>query len=126
MTNFFGFGLDPDCKLLHKFKMDWIWTELMEKNCVIFIVEKLYFVNFLYFIWTWTFNLKFFWAMVELELNDKNSGLGLNHKIFQSGHLYTTDQNLTFQADSQPADIFGGGITVICCCCTVTFLGKLL
>jgi len=30
----------------------------MEKNCVIFVIEKLYFVNFLDFIWTWTFNFK--------------------------------------------------------------------
>jgi len=30
----------------------------MEKNCVIFVIKKLYFVSFLDFIWTWTFNLK--------------------------------------------------------------------
>jgi len=30
----------------------------MEKNCVIFVIENLYFVNFLDFIWTWTFNFK--------------------------------------------------------------------
>jgi len=30
----------------------------METNCVIFVIEKLYFVNFLDFIWTWTFNFK--------------------------------------------------------------------
>ena len=28
----------------------------MEKNYVIFVVGKLYFVNFLDFIWTWTLN----------------------------------------------------------------------
>jgi len=30
----------------------------MEKNCVMFVIKTLYFVNILDFIWTWTFNLK--------------------------------------------------------------------
>jgi len=30
----------------------------MEKNYVIFVIKKLYFVNFLDFIWTWTFTFK--------------------------------------------------------------------
>jgi len=25
---------------------DWIWSELMDKNCVIFVIKKLYFANF--------------------------------------------------------------------------------
>jgi len=63
-------GLDPDyCNFLH---LDWIrtanrlknlrsgmeWTELMEKNCGISVVKKLYFVHFLDFIWTGTSHLK--------------------------------------------------------------------
>ena len=47
-----------------------IWTEIMEKNCVIFVVEKLYFVNRLDFIWTWTSNFKkilaFGWTWTEV------------------------------------------------------------
>jgi len=31
-----------------------VWTELIENNCGIFVVKKLYFVNFLHPIWTWT------------------------------------------------------------------------
>ena len=34
----------------------------MEKNCVFFVVEKLYFVNFLDFIWSWTLN---FYKMLD-------------------------------------------------------------
>jgi len=30
----------------------------VEKKCVIFVIKKLYFVNFLDFAWTWTFNFK--------------------------------------------------------------------
>ena len=30
----------------------------MEKNCMIFVIKKLHLVNFLDFIWTWTFNFK--------------------------------------------------------------------
>jgi len=30
----------------------------MEKMCVIFVIKKLYFVNFMDFIWNWTFNFK--------------------------------------------------------------------
>jgi len=33
---------------------DQIWTELMDKNCVIFIIKKFYFAEFLDFISTWT------------------------------------------------------------------------
>jgi len=28
----------------------------MEKNCEVFVLNKLYFVNILDFIWTWIFN----------------------------------------------------------------------
>ena len=53
----------------------------MEKNCVIFVIEKLYFVNFLDFIWIWTFNFKKIWTVVGLGLNFENSGLDLDRKI---------------------------------------------
>ena len=35
---------------------DRIWTELVEKNWVIFVAEKLYLVNFLDVICTWALN----------------------------------------------------------------------
>ena len=47
-----------------------IWTELMEKNCDIFVIKMLYFVNILDFKWTCIFNfLTFFWTMVGLGLD---------------------------------------------------------
>jgi len=35
----------------------------MEKNGGIFVVEKLYFVNFFDLIWTWTLHLKIFFRL---------------------------------------------------------------
>ena len=47
----------------------------MEKNCGIFVVGKVYFVNFLEF----TFNN--FWITFGLGLSFKNSGLDLHRQI---------------------------------------------
>jgi len=44
----------------------------MEKNCVIFVIKKLYFVNFLDFIWTWAFNFFKVWSVVGLGLIFEN------------------------------------------------------
>jgi len=49
-------SLDTGLHLL-KFSIWWldlIWSELMEKNCGIYVVKVLYFVKFLDFIWIWT------------------------------------------------------------------------
>jgi len=53
----------------------------MEKNCVIFVIKKLYFNNFLDFIWTWAFNFSKVWTVVGLGLIFENSGLDLDRKI---------------------------------------------
>ena len=53
----------------------------MKKNCVIFVIKKLYFVNFLDFIWTWTFHFKYVWTVVGLGPSFENSGLDLDRKI---------------------------------------------
>jgi len=43
MTNSVNFGLDPDCKMLHKFRdLDWV----NGKNGVIFAIKRPYFINF--------------------------------------------------------------------------------
>ena len=71
MTNFVEFGLDPDCKLLQKeiAYLDRMWTELMKKNCDIFVGEMLHFVKILDFIWTWILNfltfLDYGWTWTE-------------------------------------------------------------
>jgi len=57
------------------------WTELLEKNCVIFVVKKLYFVNFLDLICTLTFNFQKFWILDELGMSFENSGLDRDLKI---------------------------------------------
>jgi len=59
----------------------------MENNCAVFVVEKLCFVNFFDFIWTWTSNFKKVWTKVGLGLSFKNFGLDLDCKIRQSAHL---------------------------------------
>jgi len=46
----------------------------MEKNCVIFAIKKLYFVNILNFFWPWTFNFEKVCTDVGLGLSFKNSG----------------------------------------------------
>ena len=71
--------------MLQKFR---IWTELIAKNCVIFVMKTLYVLIF----WT-SFGLGFwiswtFWTMVGLRLSFKNSGLDLDCKIWQSAHLW--------------------------------------
>jgi len=48
---------------------------------VIFVIKKLYFVHFLDFIWTWTFNLKKNWIVIGIGLSFENSGLDLDRKI---------------------------------------------
>ena len=50
-------------------KQDWIWTQLIDKNCAIFVITKLYFAKFLEFIWTWILNflkiLDYGWTWTE-------------------------------------------------------------
>jgi len=53
----------------------------MEKNRMIFVIKKLYVVNFLDFIWTWTFNYKKLWIVVGLGLSFEDLGLDLDRKI---------------------------------------------
>jgi len=51
----------------------------MDKNCVIFVIKKLYFAKFLDVVWTWIFLI--FWTIFRLGLSFKNSGLDLDRKI---------------------------------------------
>ena len=77
MMNFVEFGLQRDCKLLHKFKVR-IRTELMEKNCIIFAIKELYFLNFLDYIWTAILNflnfLDYGWTWTEFSKFRTGSG----------------------------------------------------
>jgi len=48
-----------------------IWTELLEKNCDVFVTKKRYFVNILDFMWNWIFNFLTFlgngWTWTEFK-----------------------------------------------------------
>jgi len=45
VTNFLDFGLDPDCKMHHKFR-----TELMEKNYIILSIKSYIFSIFEFYL----------------------------------------------------------------------------
>jgi len=47
MPNFVESGLDRTVNCVINLGSRPHWIALMEKNCVIFVIEKLYFVNFL-------------------------------------------------------------------------------
>jgi len=59
------------------------------KKCVIFLSQKVHFVKFLDFIWTWTFNFKKVSTAVGLGQSFEKSGLDLDRKIWQSVHLWS-------------------------------------
>ena len=46
---------------------DRIWTELMDKNCVIFVIKKLYCDKCLDFIQTWILFFKSFGLQLDLD-----------------------------------------------------------
>jgi len=64
----------------------------MEKNCGIFVGKKLYCDNFLVFIWTWTSHLRVFWTMIGFGRSFYISGLDLDHKKWQSAHLWRVER----------------------------------
>jgi len=53
----------------------------MEKNCVIFVIKKLYFVNFWTLLGLGLLISKQIWAVVGLGLSFENSGPELDRKI---------------------------------------------
>jgi len=46
------------------------------------------FCKFLDFVWTWISIFLTFWTMVGLGLSLKNTGVDLDHKIWQFTHLW--------------------------------------
>jgi len=82
MPNFVESGLDPDWKLLHKCTIRTrIWTELMEKKCIIYFIKKVFFLIFCNL-----FGLEFLiskqvWTVVGPGLSFENSRLDLDRKI---------------------------------------------
>jgi len=73
--------MTPNCKFLINLGQAGFWTELMEKNCMIFVTKKLSLLIF----WT-LFGLRLLiskkvWNVIGLGLSFENSGLDLDRKI---------------------------------------------
>jgi len=98
----------------------------MEKNCVIFVIKKLYFVNFFDFIWTWTFNFKTFrlldcgWTWTEFW--KFRTGSGSQNMTVRSSLLGTRLPGWHFKAKFQKFGLLKlFGMKKLCLACTSWF-----
>ena len=89
MTNFIDFGLDPDCIMLHKFKIRTGFGPSQLKRIAQFLLLKIcILLNF----WTWIFNfLKFLdygWTWTEFQ--KFRTGSGSQNTTVRSSLQFTT------------------------------------
>jgi len=80
--------MTPNCKFLINLGQAGFWTELMEKNCMIFVTKKLSLLIFWTFFGLRLLISKKVWNVIGLGLSFENSGLDLDRNIWQSAHLW--------------------------------------